>query len=102
MSKEVNELCTVEYMDELAASEYREPWRRGVMESALTGYERVIDKVRKGEIPRNRPGISSKTSRRAKKLVGKKTWFLPKEREKKSPGDRSDQEQQTCKKNQCR
>ena len=52
-----------------------------IMESAITGFERVIRKVRAGEIPLNRPGISSKTSRRAKKLAGKRTWFLVKDKE---------------------
>ena len=47
------ERILIELMDNLAAMGYTEEWREKVMRAAIIGYMRLLERVRKGEIPRN-------------------------------------------------
>ena len=48
----------------------------------MTTYERLLQMELEGRSRVNRPGFSTATTRRWKKLVGKNLWFRPKEKEK--------------------
>ena len=75
---------TTDYMDELGGSGYNGNFRWNVLNSAIVGYERVLDLARKNLTFRNREGYTTKMSRRVKKLCGKSDWF---KNPKKSPDD---------------
>ena len=59
-----------ELMDDLSAMGYQLEWREKVLRSALVGYMRIPDKVKKGITSRNRKGSQTLNTRRFKKLVG--------------------------------
>ena len=53
------------------------------MMGSTTGYCRILAKVEMGLVKRNRPGVSTMTNRRHKKLLGQSTWFKVRREEKK-------------------
>ena len=61
---------SVEYSDCLKGMGYSEDWIRKVVYSSLTGYERLLYKVDKGETGRNNLGEDTHTSRRYRHLLG--------------------------------
>ena len=71
---ETEEILT-NLMDDLAAMGYNQDWRENILKSALKGYMRVLDKVEKGEVKRNRKGVDSMKQRRFKKLLGIREWY---------------------------
>ena len=73
--KELVEEVLIEYMDNLLGMGYTEEWRTKVLRSTFLGYERVMQKVDRGETQRNRDGKSTRTLRRWKVLMGQSTWF---------------------------
>ena len=85
ISKELVETIIVSYMDELNAAGYGQSWREKVLGAALLGYERVLEKERKGLTTRNRSGAMTHMSRRAKKLCGSSAWFKDKPEEEETP-----------------
>ena len=62
-------------MDDLASMGYSPEWRENVLKSAMTGYMRVLSKVDRGEVTRNRKGVDSLKMRRFKKLLGIREWY---------------------------
>merc|ERR1711954_285231 len=62
-------------MDELDAMGYTLEWRQKVLQSAITGYMRILHKEECGGTPRNRKGADTLKTRRFKKLVGISEWF---------------------------
>ena len=81
LAREMVETVLVDFMDELSAAGYGVDWRERVLASALLGYERILDKERRGTCSRNRSGATTFKSRRAKRLAGAKTWFQDKDKE---------------------
>ena len=75
LEKEEFEKVIMSYMDELTASGYNQKWKENVLYSAVKGYENVLKKVREGKWCRNRNGFNTEKERRARKLVGRATWF---------------------------
>ena len=73
--QEVFREITLDYMDMLAANGYGEPWRRNVLQKALTGYMRILTACKAGTTTRNRKGASTLGMRRVKKLCGKTLWY---------------------------
>ena len=51
-------------MMNLDAMGYTEAWRQKVLREAMTGYTRILAKVSKGLIQRNRKGKDTLTNRR--------------------------------------
>ena len=62
-------------MDGLASIVYSPEWRENVLKSAMTGYMRVLSKVDRGEVTRNRKGVDSLKMRRFNKLLGIREWY---------------------------
>ena len=62
-------------MDRLTANGYSHTWRKKVLEKALTGYRRILQKESQGISSRNRKGAQTALKRRFKKLVGSQEWF---------------------------
>ena len=71
LNQKIFEDIMITYSDELAGMGYSLPWREEVIKSCLSGYLRVCESP--GSL--NRSGKSTQWSRRAKKLVGSRTWF---------------------------
>ena len=89
--KQVFERITKEYMDDLKGMGYGDGWRERVLMGAITGYCRTLAKVEMGIVRRNRPGVSTLTNRRHKKLLGQSTWFkIRKEERKESQGKKKE------------
>ena len=88
ISKTETDEITIEYARELLGAGYNPKWIRNAIESAVKGYENVIGMIREGKTTRNRPGYSTRMSRRAKKLAGSTTWFKKtKDQDKHSPNE---------------
>ena len=62
-------------LDDLEAMGYTKEWREKVLRLAMVGYMRLLDKVEKGETPRNRKGTATLQNRRYKRLIGIQEWF---------------------------
>ena len=75
VSQEDLEEILKELMDDLTAMGYTSEWREKVLKAATVGYMRILDKVSKGEGPRNRRGSETLMARRFKKLIGIQEWF---------------------------
>ena len=75
VSSELVKDITREYSRELLAAGYSTAWIRDALESALKGYEKVIELVMSGKCQRNRPGYCTIKSRRTKRLAGNTTWY---------------------------
>ena len=72
---EAMETITKKYMDNLNAMGYSQKWREGVLQSALTGYQRILCKVEQGTSRRNRKGVDTYAKRRFQKLCGISEWY---------------------------
>ena len=73
---------TKDYADSLRGMGYSVEWIRNVIDSSLTGYERLLYRVDKGEIKRNRLGEDTSTARRYRRLFGRQEWFKTKRKNK--------------------
>ena len=62
-------------MDELGGSGYNGHFRWNVLNSAIVGFERVLDLAIKNLTFRNRAGYKIKMLRRVKKSCRKSDWF---------------------------
>ena len=58
-------------------SGYSATFRGEVIFAAVTGFERILDKVDKGERPLHRPRTWNAEARRQKKLISKGAWYRP-------------------------
>ena len=71
----------VERMEEagemMMRSGYPEELRAGVLESALVGYRRQVEKSERGETPLYRPRGWREGERRRRKQIKKSAWFRP-------------------------
>merc|ERR1711954_146269 len=74
-SQDEFEMITKGYVECLYGSVYSQEWITRVQTSAIKGYTRILDKMRRGDCPRNRPGASSSTRRRHKGLAGQNNWY---------------------------
>ena len=72
---DVLETITKSYMDNLCAMGYSQKWREEVLQSALTGYQRILHKMEQGVTRRNRKGIDTYAKRRFQKLCGIAEWY---------------------------
>ena len=58
-------------------SGYSAAFRKEVIYAAVTGYERILEKVDKGERPLHRPRTWNTEARQKKKLISKGAWYRP-------------------------
>ena len=58
-------------------SGYSENFRAEVIYAAVTGFERILDQVDRGERPLHRPRTWNAEARRKKKLISKGAWYRP-------------------------
>ena len=63
------------YMDNLCAMGYGQAWREMVLQSALTGYQRVLHQVKEGTTRSNRSGASTSRQRRFNRVCGAANWY---------------------------
>ena len=66
-----------QYMSELEAGGYSHQWRQRVLESALMGFEKMLKGEKEGTGWVNRPEVSTRGTRRLKRLAGRTSWFQP-------------------------
>ena len=79
--KELHHRLRIPLMEQLAdtmmVSGYPEDYRRGVIESAVSCYERQVAASERGEVPLYRPRHWNAPARRRKKLLAKMAWYRP-------------------------
>ena len=66
-----------EFSLKLKWSGYNARYRAEVIQAAVTGYERLLAKVDRGERPLHRPREWNAEARRQKKLIQKAAWYRP-------------------------
>ena len=64
-----------EFMDNLTGIVYSFKWREEVLYSTIEGYIRILKKVEKGEVLRNRKDTCTLQKRRFMKLLGRSHWY---------------------------
>ena len=64
-----------QYMDNLTSMGYDQKWREEVLNSALTGYQRILYNVENGTTKRKRLGVDTYAKRRFQRLCGISEWY---------------------------
>ena len=80
-SKTEFERITKTYMDNLTGMGYTLEWKTRIIQNAVKGYCKVLLLNNLGITKRNRPGHTTRTKRRYKKLIEESNWFQKKVRE---------------------
>ena len=76
LDQEEVESILVALMDDLTEmGYYKLEWRENILKASVTGYMRILNKVRLGETARNRKGAATRKTRRFQKLIGIQEWF---------------------------
>ena len=75
VGREKTEGILTESMDNLTGMGYSLKWREEVLYSTMKGYIRILKRVEKGEILRNRKGTCTLQKRRFMKLLGRSEWY---------------------------
>lgn len=70
-----------DFSNQLLSSGYSFHQTRDIIEAGLKGYESLLKKCEKGEAKLHRSAEEGAGKRMRKKLLGKSTWFLKKEKE---------------------
>ena len=75
LPREIMTEITKEYIGDLKGMGYMEEWVKNVLDGALKGYERLLEKVEREETHRHKLSGEADTQRRHRRLFLSSTWY---------------------------
>ena len=77
LQEEVRSTLLEEWGESMMVSGYPKEYRKKAIQSAVVGYEKMVEKCHRGIKPLYRPREWQKAERRVKKKISKTAWFRP-------------------------